>query len=106
MTTHTSDCSNCDFRVNKVPAKDWPKGSIRPLYLYRGQYPSTISTLRGATWDPNNLEGTPEQVHAWGKESMTTGYIPEVNIFRHIYLQLEFSLYFTKILGFTYLCVV
>ena len=27
MATHTSDCLNCDFRINKVPARDWPKGN-------------------------------------------------------------------------------
>lgn len=29
MNTHTADCSDCDFRINKVPAKDWPQGSMR-----------------------------------------------------------------------------
>jgi hypothetical protein len=79
MVTHTADCLNCDFRVNKVPAKDWPPGSLRPLYVYRGEYPATISSLRGETWDPQNLEGSPEQIANWGKESLITGYIPQVN---------------------------
>ena len=78
MTTHTSDCSSCDFRINKVPAKDWPKGSKRPLYVYRGEYPATVSKNRGSTWDPGNLEGTAEQLEAWGSESPVTGYIPQV----------------------------
>ena len=58
---------------------DWPPGTMRPLYLYKGNYPSTITTLRGPTWHPNNLEGTPEQLEAWGTESTTTGYIPQVS---------------------------
>ena len=78
MTTHTSDCSSCDFRINKVPAQDWPAGSQRPLYVYRGEYPATISKVRGSTWDPSNLEGTPEQLALWGEESQITGYIPQV----------------------------
>jgi len=25
MVTHTADCADCDFRLAKVPAKDWEK---------------------------------------------------------------------------------
>lgn len=57
---------------------DWPKGTMRPLYLYRGPYPSVVSSHRGATWQPSNLEGTPEQLAAWGNESVITGYVPQV----------------------------
>jgi dipeptidase len=78
MTTHNSDCADCDFRVNKVPAMDWPRGSMRPLYLYRGSYPSTVSQHRGNTWKPENLQGTPEQLKSWGTSSQITGYIPQV----------------------------
>ena len=34
MTTHTADCAECDFRMAKVPARDWPEGSKRPVYLF------------------------------------------------------------------------
>jgi dipeptidase len=51
---------------------------MRPLYLYKGDYPGTITSRRGHTWHPDNLEGTPEQLAAWGKESAITGYIPQV----------------------------
>ena len=78
MATHTSDCSSCDFRIAKVPARDWPKGSMRPLSEYRGEYPATVSPNRGETWSPSNLEGTPEQIKGWGNESKITGYIPQV----------------------------
>jgi hypothetical protein len=88
MTTHTSDCSNCDFRVSKVPAKSWPKGSQRPLFVYRGQYPATVSSTRGDVWHPNNLEGSPEQIAAWkALEQYITGYIPEV-VFFSVHLNL------------------
>ena len=78
MTTHTADCSDCDFRIAKTPARDWKAGSMRPLYLYKNNYPATITTERGTTWHPNNLEGTPEQLEAWGTESVVLGYIPQV----------------------------
>ena len=80
MATHLADCSDCDFRINKVPAKDWPAGSMRPLYQYKGNYPATLTSRRGETWHPSNLEGTPDQLAAWGAESIITGYIPQVNI--------------------------
>jgi len=78
MNTHTADCSDCDFRINKVPARDWPANSVRPLYVYKGNYPATLTTNRGLTWQPDNLEGSKEQLEAWGKESVITGYIPQV----------------------------
>ncbi len=78
MNTHTADCSDCDFRLNYIPPQDWPEGSMRPLYAIRGPYPNTVSPNRGKTWHPDNLEGTPEQLAAWGKESSVTGYVPQV----------------------------
>jgi hypothetical protein len=95
MCTHTADCSNCDFRLNKVPAKDWPAGSKRPLYLYKGDYPSTISMDRGNTWHPDNLEGSNKQKELWGNESVITGYIPQVILFSYyIYLFIYLILLF------------
>lgn len=86
MATHTSDCLDCDFRVNKVPAADWKDGSVRPLYEYRGSYPATVSSERGETWLPRNLEGSAAQLAAWGEESTRTGTIPQV---AHTYALLE-----------------
>ena len=78
MVTHTADCLDCDFRVNKVPAKDWWAGAMRDTYEYKGNYPSTVAKDRGTTWQPWNLEGTPEQLKAWGERSTLTGQIPQV----------------------------
>jgi hypothetical protein len=79
MTTHTADCLDCDFRVNKVPAMDHAPGSVRNVYLFKGDYPQTLASDRGATWLPNNLEGTPEQLVAWGTQSEIVMSIPEVS---------------------------
>jgi hypothetical protein len=67
-------------QINKVPPKDWPAGTKRPLYVYRTAYPATVTSIRGDTWHPDNLEGSPEQKALWGKESTVEGYIPEVII--------------------------
>lgn len=80
MTTHTSDCSNCDFRLSKIPARDWSEGSLRPLYLLKYSYPATVSHVRGDAWLPHDLDGTPEQLKVWGNESVITGYIPQVSL--------------------------
>ena len=80
MVTHTADCSDCDFRIAKVPARDWAPGSMRPLYVYKNNYPATITSERGATWHPSNLEGTAEQLAAWGTESVVLDYIPQVRM--------------------------
>lgn len=61
-----------------MPATDWTAGTKRPLYIYRGPYPAVVSPHRGTTWHPSNLEGTPEQLAAWGQESTITGYVPQV----------------------------
>ena len=37
MVTHTADCSDCDFRIAKVPSRDWGIGELRPMYLYKSK---------------------------------------------------------------------
>lgn len=79
MNTQNVDCLDCDFRVAKVPAMDWPEGSVRPLLMARSGYPAYITSTRGPTWDPDNIVGTPSQIAAWGRASNVTGYIPQVS---------------------------
>ncbi len=59
---------------------------MRPLYMYRDQYPVVVSTNRGATWQPDNLQGNDLQKAAWGAESPVSGYIPQVE---HTYALFE-----------------
>mgnify|MGYP003384935207 CR=1 FL=1 len=90
MTTHTADCADCDFRINKVPAADWPEGSMRTLYQYKGSYPATVASDRGKTWHPDNLEGSPEQVEEWREfeTSLVTASIPQVRTTSILYMPL------------------
>ena len=78
MTTHTADCADCDFRMNKVPRRKHKPGAMRKLYMYKNDYPAKICDDRGETWKPENLEGSDEQKASWGTESDYTGTIPEV----------------------------
>ena len=80
MTTHTADCADCDFRMNRMPAMDHPVGTQRKLYEYKGNYPATLTSDRGPGWLPSNLEGSPEQLKEWGTESkLIPKTIPQVS---------------------------
>ena len=87
MTTHNADCAECDWRVNKIEAKDWPKDSKRPIHLLSGTYPRQVREDRGYTWTKDNLEDT-EMRKVW--ESMEDytlmGHIPQVE---HTYELIE-----------------
>lgn len=83
MTTHTADCANCDFRMNKVPSKLHAKGSMRKVYEYKSDYPANVCEDRGETWKSSNLEGTREQIEEWSKESIITTLVPQVSILPH-----------------------
>eukprot|EP01031_Cornospumella_fuschlensis_P034734 gene34734-42059_t len=61
MTTHTADCAECDWRINKVPARDWPEGSMRPVWIITGAYPRQVREDRGYTWSKANLENMPQK---------------------------------------------
>lgn len=87
MVTHTADCAECDFRINKVPAADYPEGTLRPIYLLSGAYPRQVREDRGETWKESNLEDMPQKAE-WariGKREII-GYIPQV---AHTYALLE-----------------
>ena len=79
LVTHTADCADCDFRMNKVPRRKHADGSKRKIYIYKNTYPAMITEGRGETWKASNLEGTAEQKAAWGTESEIVSTIPEVS---------------------------
>lgn len=39
MTTHTNDCSSCDFRIAKVPAQAHAAGARHAVVLAAFDYP-------------------------------------------------------------------
>lgn len=87
MNTHTADCEDCDWRINKVPARDWPEGSQRPIYLLTGSYPLHVREDRGFTWTKENLENIPQFLPTWERETgEILGYIPQV---KHTYALVE-----------------
>ena len=50
------DCFDCDWRANKVPARDYPENSKRPIYLLTSNYPRQVRNDRGYTWSVKNLD--------------------------------------------------
>lgn len=87
MTTHTADCAECDWRINKVSAQDWPEGSMRPILLITGAYPRQVREDRGLTWSKSNLEDMPQRKEWEAQEGKyVIGYIPQV---RHTYALIE-----------------
>ncbi|DBA03358.1 TPA: hypothetical protein N0F65_004635 [Lagenidium giganteum] len=74
MTTHTNDCSSCDFRISKVPAQTHPEGSVREIVLAEGDYPRYVGRSRGSVYYPENLD---KRFYNW-TETKAIGTIPQV----------------------------
>lgn len=74
MTTHTNDCHQCDPRISKVPARDWPEGSKREVFKYRSQYPRYLGENFGDAYKPEN---TDTSFYPW-QPTVPIGHIPQV----------------------------
>ena len=68
-----------------VPARDWPEGSMRPVYLAHLPYPRKVRNDRMSTYDVENLEDLPQKSQ-WIGSSEILGYIPQVP---HTYALIE-----------------
>ncbi|KAF0697528.1 Aste57867_11793 [Aphanomyces stellatus] len=75
ITTHTNDCSECDFRLAKVPQQTHAANSMRNIPLLHQTYPRYVGTDRGAaTYFKENLE---KGFFNW-TETPIIGQIPQV----------------------------
>ena len=75
MVTHTADCGSCDFRILKVPAKDYEPGSQRAVYPFKLPYPRYVGESRGPGYDTAGHE-----------EMEPLGYIDQVE---HTYAYID-----------------
>jgi len=59
IVTHNDDegGTTTDIRLVRVPRKQWPEGSLRPLYNYQFSYPRIITSKDGASPDYHAVEG-------------------------------------------------
>lgn len=82
MVTHTADCKDCDWRLNKVPpgTHDLEKEPMRPVYKYYHQYPRLVTESRGDTWKEENLEGEFASTYSSSDwvDGQLVGYVPQV----------------------------
>lgn len=76
MATHSNDGGGTtDPRLVKVPSKDHPEGSMRPIFSSPENYPRYVGKDRGIpTYYKENCQGGNNQC----KEFSPIGYIPEV----------------------------
>ncbi|KAF0716097.1 Aste57867_3030 [Aphanomyces stellatus] len=76
MTTHTNDCTICDFRIAKVPEKHHAPGSMRDVFLPSGMYPRYVGKDRGA---PEYFEENLEKGFYNWTNTQPIGQIPQVD---------------------------
>mmetsp|Transcript_43081 Transcript_43081/g.74691 ORF Transcript_43081/g.74691 Transcript_43081/m.74691 type:complete len:734 (-) Transcript_43081:517-2718(-) len=85
MVTHADDCLDCDFRLNKAPARTWPAGAVREIRIPADQYPRIVSEERGPTWLPENLDPVLPQTEP------VIGFIPQVSA-THAYIEGQYPM--------------
>ncbi|KAE9339928.1 hypothetical protein PF008_g11335 [Phytophthora fragariae] len=74
MTTHTNDCSSCDFRIAKVPAQTHEDGAQHDVVLAAFDYPRYVGGARGKEYLPENLD---TRFYNW-TATPAIGSVPEV----------------------------
>ncbi|OQS00667.1 peptidase [Achlya hypogyna] len=75
MTTQTADCSNCDFRIVKVPRQSHAPGAMRDVVLVSQDYPRYVGNDHGPAYAANALESG---LFNWSATPVI-GQIPQVN---------------------------
>lgn len=93
LTSSTSDCKDCDFRLARVgariPTVSEGRGatpSPRPVYEAKFNFPHLVTAGRSPTWEAANLaaESLP-QVDAWLPATPPIGFVPQVNTTAALY---------------------
>ncbi|RLN96695.1 hypothetical protein BBJ28_00006512 [Nothophytophthora sp. Chile5] len=74
MTTHTNDCSSCDFRIAKVPAQTHEDDAQHDVVLAAFDYPRYVGGARGKEYLPEHLD---TRFYNW-TATPAIGRIPEV----------------------------
>jgi len=71
LVSHTDDSggSTTDIRFIRVPRKQWPAGSVRPLYDWADGYPRVVSSTLSPEYAPVNGQA----------ETLPIGSIPQVS---------------------------
>ncbi|EQC30427.1 hypothetical protein SDRG_12001 [Saprolegnia diclina VS20] len=75
MTTQTADCSNCDFRLLKVPSQTHAPGAMRDVVLVKQSYPRYVGDGHGPMYTRTAL--LEDDLYNW-TATPVIGQIPEV----------------------------
>lgn len=66
ITTHNNDCVECDIRITKVPARDWPAGSKRPVHPLRADYPRYAENPEDSIHGPDyHITAVDMSIYQW-----------------------------------------
>lgn len=89
LTSSTSDCKDCDFRLARVAARTHDGAGTpppRPVYEAKFNFPHLVTAGRSPTWEAANLEpeGLP-QVAKWLPHTKPIGSVPGVNATAALY---------------------
>jgi hypothetical protein len=80
LTTHNNECKECDYRITHVPARDWPKGWLRPIHDNWNMYPRYLEDpgshldIHGSDYYPSWVDFS---VYNW-TFTMPIGFIDQV----------------------------
>lgn len=76
VVTHGNDCPACDFRIAHVPARDYPPGSVAPIFMAKNDYPRFYGrNLSSDSYSPENTENPFSFAY---EESKPMGTVPQV----------------------------
>ncbi|TMW65833.1 hypothetical protein Poli38472_003598 [Pythium oligandrum] len=75
MTTHTNDCSSCDYRIIKVPQQTHAPDAVHEVTLVSFDYPRYVGNARGPEYTHEKLD---KRFYNW-TDTPVIGTIPEVN---------------------------
>ncbi|RHY56060.1 hypothetical protein DYB26_005032 [Aphanomyces astaci] len=80
LTAHSLDCSDCDFRLVKVPAMQYTESTssdlTRNVFLTSSQYPRHVGNDRGSAYSVDNLK-QPGEFFNW-TDSPAIAQIPQI----------------------------
>jgi len=92
LTSSTSDCKDCDFRLARVGARTYtPAGKSnklrpRPVFEAKFNFPHLVAEGRSPTWEADNLKAEDlPQVDTWLPRTKSIGSLPQVNATAALY---------------------
>jgi dipeptidase len=79
IVAHTDDAGGgaSDVRLVKVPAAEWPEGSMRPVYNFHPGYPRVVTKHRGPIYEPKDDQEVWKPIGHIPQVKKTYGYFDQ-----------------------------